>query len=147
MKKTFLKIAIGIGSIFALLVIILAVHIYLVTPEPEQNPTQGWQLSRIDINEELPLSDKQVKEINNSFKSVKGVERVVINKEHGTVVFAYFPKEFSAMSIYNNFSTKTGLNTALFTPSKEQLAASCPVIDKNSISYKMGSFFQNIFQN
>jgi copper chaperone CopZ len=147
MKKKFIKIAIWSGSIFALLVTVLAVHIYMVIPPKEQNPTVNWQLSRIDIKESLPLSEEQVNEINRSIKSIDGVERAVVNKDHGTIVVAYFPSKNNIDEIYSRFTENTVISTSLFKPTKDQLAASCPVIDKNSISYRMGSFFQNIFQN
>jgi len=147
MKKTFIKIAIWSGSILTLLIIVLAVHIYMVIPTKEENPTASWQLSRIDIKEPLPLSENQVKEINRSIKSIDGVERAVVNKDHGTLVVAYFPSKNNIDLIYSRFTENTDISTSLFKPTKDQLAASCPVINKNSISYRMGSFFQNIFQN
>tara|TARA_R110002049_G_C9149370_1_gene560156 strand:+ start:562 stop:1008 length:447 start_codon:yes stop_codon:yes gene_type:complete len=147
MKKTLIKFTIWSSAILTILVIILAVHIYLVTQPKEKNPTLSWQLARIDINESIPLSKEIVSKTYKTLKQIKGIQRIVVNSKEGNVVIAYFPKDQTQEGIYSAFEKNTDFTSVLFTPSDKQLAAGCPVLDKNSISYKLGSFFEGVFQN
>lgn len=147
MKKTVLKVTIWIDSFISILIIVLAVHIYLVTQPKETNPTAAWQLARIDLDETTPLSQEIISASYKALKEIDGIQRISVNAEQGNIVIAYFTNKHTSENIYNEFAKKTNLNSSLFIPSKDQLAQGCPVIDEASISYKLGSFFQGIFHD
>ncbi len=140
----YLKITlVSISSILLLLVATLAVHIYMVTPK-NQPATANWQLGRITF--EPNMSDSLVTIANREMRSISGIKQVVINAEQGNLVFAYTPSDdLNNASIFEKFNKNQQFNAELFIPSEKQLAQSCPVIDKSSITYRLGAFFQNIF--
>lgn len=147
MKNKLIKLTIWTATIVSMLTIILAIHIYLVTSPKETNPTAAWQLARIDIEEETPLSAAVAKEIKTTLKTIEGVERVVINSEDGNAVVGFNSTIKTGRDIYRQFSKQTSIAAKLYVPTKEQLAAGCPAIDKSSITYQVGSFFQEVFHN
>ncbi len=147
MKNKLIKLTIWTTAAASLLIIVLGVHIYLVTSPKEENPTASWQLARIDIQERTPLSPLVAKEVKKTLKAIKGVKRVVVNSEHANAVIGFNPKSQSSRAIYEQFSKQSLIAATLYTPTEKQLAAGCPAIDKTSITYQVGSFFQEVFHD
>ncbi|TXC76206.1 heavy-metal-associated domain-containing protein [Luteibaculum oceani] len=143
--KKWIKISlISSASIMIVLVAILAVHIYMVTGNGPKHPTANWQLGKIDFQE--PLDSLQTVSAKKAIWSVAGVKQAVFHPEGKNVVFAINTNgDLTHDKVYEQFSTKIDFQAELFQPSGEQLAASCPVIDEESITYKLGSYFQNLF--
>jgi hypothetical protein len=141
-RNLILKFLLGIAAIAILMISTLAIHIYMVT-KPNAEYHTNWQLSRIDF--EAPIDSVQAHVAISSIKRIEGVQRAILNAEAGTLVFAFDPQQYSSEKIYTHFQKMGFANTSLFIPTEDQLATSCPIMDKTSISYRIGVFFQNLF--
>lgn len=143
--KKWIKISlISSVSVVFVLVAILAVHIYMVTGNGPKNPTANWQLGKIDF--EQPLDSIQKVEAKKAIWSVNGVKQAVFHPEGKNVVFAINTDgNLTQNKVYTTFREKIDFQATLFQPSSDQLVGSCPVIDEESITYKLGAYFQNLF--
>lgn len=136
------RIGLSLLAITGVLVIILAVHIYDVTHR-EQLPTKHWQMARIEFA--APLDSPMAMQVQSYFHQHALVKYSHMNTEQGWLVFAFDNRNSDANSIYQSMKTKLPVATTLYNPSANDMAGSCPVIDKSSVTYKLGSFFQRIF--
>lgn len=127
-----------------LFVVTLAVHIYMVIPKADANQTANWQLGRITF--EAPMDSATVAEAKSAIWKVPGIKQAVFNAKDGNLVFAYVNNgELNHDKVYSTFMSNGSFNAELYRPSETELAASCPAIDKSSITYKLGSYFQDLF--
>lgn len=141
MNKWIKRSLIGLLSISLILFTVLVIHIYQVT-KPSPNPTMAWTLERIDVaQEDIPNLTLAAKTIRNQ----EGVRTCKVNREQGTMVFAYDTGSgFEPNKVVEAISDITP-TASLFTPSEEDLATSCPVMDQESLSYRFGNFIKNTF--
>ncbi len=119
----------------------MGIHLYLVTPS-EQTHHQNWQLSRIDFEE--PITDEKAKEINQALKSIEGIKATNINREHQNVVYAYETKALNAHEVFVEFMTKGDFRAKPFKAPLISEATGCPVIDKNSFTYRFSALIKKI---
>jgi hypothetical protein len=138
------KLVMGIIGIFAFLIVILAVHIYQVT-RPKEGTIPSIALSRIDFSQSIDsLKSASIK---TDFSKLEGINDLRINAESGHIIFLYNTKIWQATDLVEKINFNYSLSAELYKPSAEMLAQSCPAIDKNSLTYKLGSFFQKSFEN
>ncbi|TVP49661.1 MAG: heavy-metal-associated domain-containing protein [Mongoliibacter sp.] len=138
------RILFGIISIAAFFTAILAVHIYMVTQQKEGAVT-SLTMSRIDFPEAIePENGNQIKL---HLVQLEGVKDVRVNFSNGHIICLYDRKAQSPHDLVASINENFMEQASLFQPSEEMLAQSCPAIDKNSITYKLGAFFQKSFQN
>ncbi|WP_373494115.1 heavy metal-associated domain-containing protein [Aquiflexum sp.] len=140
----FKKIVFGLICFFTFLVAVLAVHIYMVT-KPKAGAISSLTLSRIDFPERFDsLQGVAIKE---HIAKMEGVKDVRVNFSNSHIICLYDRKEFSGSDLVDRINFHFSESAQLFQPSEEMLAQSCPAIDKNSITYKLGAFFQKSFEN
>ncbi len=144
LKRWGLRIAVSLGVILMILSTVLAVHIYQVTNKPKGG-VDGWQLARIDFKE--PIDSNQIAEIRNVLHSQKGIKHSLFNPQEDILVYAFDPEEQQSAEVYNILQKETGYKAERYVVSAEDLAGSCPVIDKNSITYRISSGFQKLFKS
>ncbi|PRY84890.1 hypothetical protein [Mongoliibacter ruber] len=135
-----------LGAIFLLtfLIGVLAVHIYMVT-QPKKGAVPSLTMSRIDFSESL--EPEEGKEIISILDQVEGIKDVRVNFSNGHIICLYDRKAQSPHDIVAILNQEFKHQASLYQPSDEMLAQSCPAIDKGSLTYKLGAFFQKSFQN
>ena len=141
-RKWLTRIGLSLLSITGILVVILAVHIYDVTHR-EQLPTKHWQMARIEFA--APLDSPLAIQLKERVQAHTAVKYSHINQEQRWLVFAFDNRNTNAETIYQSMKTTLPVASSLYKPSANDMAGSCPVIDKSSVTYKLGSFFQRIF--
>ncbi|AWW31924.1 heavy-metal-associated domain-containing protein [Echinicola strongylocentroti] len=137
------KIIIGAGVVVLLLVATLAVHIYMVTSSRPDGP--NWAMSQIDFNEDLDsLKSEKIK---TDLLAIEGMREARINTKSDFIILLYDRKQHNPHDLVKQVNTGYEIQASLFQPSEDQLAASCPAINKNSLTYKLGSYFEQVFTN
>ncbi|WP_158859295.1 heavy-metal-associated domain-containing protein [Lunatibacter salilacus] len=136
------KIILGVAGIAVLLIGILAVHIYQVTAA-KKSKAPSLAMSKILLHEELDsLSSLELK----SFIQINdGVKDARINRAAGHAICLYDRNSADVRDIISSINQKFELQATLFQPSADELAMSCPAIDRNSVTFKLGNFFENLF--
>lgn len=140
-KRTLRRIALGVLSTFLLLVVVLAVHIYIVT-RPKAPDANTRIMARIDIKQDIGQQDAD--RITTWMYRQKGMDHVLINPQRDIVVFTFFPVKTSANRIVSDFRAALPYKAERFLPTADQLKGGCPVA-ATSATYKVLSFFKNIF--
>lgn len=138
------RIIIGIVIVFLLLLGTLTWHIYTVT-QPQTGAISSMALSRIDLDQ--PIDDAAGDRIKSYLLSDTAIKDIRLNKEKGHIICLYDRRKLSPQEIISSLDEKMQLTGSLYQPSEEMLAQSCPAIDKNSITYKLGAFIQKRFDN
>jgi len=130
------------GGIFLFLILVLAVHIYIVT-KPKAPDEHTRVMARIDIRQ--PVSVDESNNITAWLYQQRGVDHVLCNPKTAIVVFTFSPLKANADAIAVNF--KTALNypySKRYVPTEKELQSGCPVAS-TSFSYKAYKFIKNIF--
>lgn len=137
------RVALIVLSVFALLVVVLGVHIYIMTrPKAPDATTRG--MARIDIKQ--PITRQDADKITGWLYAQNGVDRVMVNPGRDIVVFTFFPVKTNANLIVSNFHADLNYRADRMVPTEAQLsAAGCPAMSSNSITYKLYNFFKNHF--
>jgi hypothetical protein len=138
------KIIIGIIGIFSFLVVVLTVHIYQVT-RPKEGRIPSIALSRIDFPQ--GIDSLEAVSIKNYFSELEGISDFRQNIESGYIICLYDTKVWQSQELVEKINLHYSLSAVLYKPSAEMLAQSCPVIDKNSLTSKLGTFLQKSFEN
>lgn len=143
--KTIIKrVLFSVLIVFTLLVGTLVVHIATVTPKKVDNST--LQISKLDFQE--PLDSIKVREIKKIFNSIVGVKKYRLNLKKQTLVYFHDNQLVNADQVYHEFSNKSNIKVSPYILPKELKGKSvCPVIDKNSISYRFTSGIQKIINH
>jgi len=141
MKKMRLKkFLIYSFSVSSFLVIVLAVHIYLVY-RPKAPGEHTRILARIDIKQ--PITTEDSTDITSWLYQQKGVDHVLVNPHSSIVVFTFFPVRANANEIADHFKTRFHFKADRFMPTAENLKGSCPVAS-SSFTYKVYKFISKI---
>jgi hypothetical protein len=141
-KKWLKRVLIGSAGIFALLIMILAVHIYQVSNKPKGG-VDGWQMARIDFTQSLDSTEFSF--VRDVLHGLGGIHHSVANIPEGILVYAYDPQKQKASDVYMSLIKETGFKAKRFVVTESNLGGACPVIDKNSITYRISSGFQKLF--
>ncbi|MFD2033493.1 heavy-metal-associated domain-containing protein [Belliella marina] len=140
----FKRIIIGCLILISALVVTLAVHIYIVT-QPKANQGPNLTMSRFDFESELDsLESAKLKALT---RQLDGIKDVRVNMKSGHMVCLYDRNKQAPRDIISHIDQDFYLQASLYQPSEEMLAQSCPAINKNSLTYKLGAFFQRTFEN
>lgn len=138
MIKRFL---IGTGTVLLLLVMVLAIHIYVVT-RPKAPDAHTRIMARIDIRQDITPDDSS--KITAWLYQQKGVDHVLCNPKSNVVVFTFFPIRTSADQIVKDFKSSLPYKAERYMPSESEMKSGCPVAS-TSFSYKVYSFFKHTF--
>lgn len=138
--QTFKRVARWIGGILTFLLLVLAIHIYIVTkPKPPGENTVV--MARIDVSPQMKESNAH--DYASWLYKQPGVQHVMCNTNNSNVVFTYYPIKNDADRITDNFASHFQINAQRFKPSKEQMMAGCPVGNAGSGFY---GFIASLFK-
>jgi hypothetical protein len=138
------RTAFAVGAIIIILSGVLAIHIYQVTNRPKGG-VDGWQMARIDFKE--PVDSQKVSVIRAVLHEMNGIHHSLANIPEGTLVYAYDPNLNDSKKVFSAIVQVTGVKAERFIVDETTLSNGCPVIDKNSITYRISSGFQKLFTN
>lgn len=141
-KRKLIKAAIWSFSILLVLVITLAVHIYIVT-RPKIDDPRIRQLSRIDFF--VKPDSVQANQIKSEVLHMKGVDAAYFNVPDGILVYSYNPNDQNSVQVYLDLMKKGGYKAKRYVVDAAALAKGCPVLDKSTLTYRLGAFFQKLF--
>jgi len=140
-KRTLKRIALGVLSVFGLLVIVLGVHIYIVTlPKPINANTRA--MARIDIRQDITQTDAD--EITSWLYRQKGVDHVLVNPQYDIAVFTFFPIQTTANQVVSDLKAQLPYKAERFIPTEDAMKSGCPAAAA-STTYKVYRFFKHIF--
>jgi len=140
-SKTVKNILKWAGGVLSFLVVVLAVHIYLVT-RPKAPTEHTVAMARIDLKQTIDQRDAD--QINEWLSQQKGVDHVLCNPESAVVVFTFRPFRTSANRLVSDFKTHFHYKAERYIPTREEMQNGCPVAN-TSLTYKVYQFFQRIF--
>lgn len=139
------KIKIAVGSVLGivlLLFIVLVVHIATIKPTVYDNAT--LQISRIDFKE--PIDSTMAKQINRDMKSIAGVKNPSVFAEKKVVVYYHDMNIANSEQVFTQLMAKGNYNAERYiVPAALASNEVCPVMDKNSFSFKFSRGIQRIF--
>jgi hypothetical protein len=133
------KILLWTGGIISLLIIVLAVHIYMVT-RPKAPDAKTIAMARIDLKQNI--NDKDAGTISNWLYQQPGVNHVLCNKESKIVVFTFHPVQMSGNAIVEKFKSDLKYKAERFMPTKEQMQSGCPVASASGFFGYVKSIFK-----
>jgi len=140
-KRTWQRLALAILSVTGLLMIVLAVHVYIVT-RPRSIDASTRAMARIDILQ--PITQADADKITVWFYQQKGVDHVLVNPQSNIAVFTFFPVRTTANQVADNFKVHMPYKAERFIPSPEALKRGCPVASSSTM-YNIYSWLKNIF--
>ena len=118
----------------------LVAHIYMVTQDPVVN--SNLNLSRIDVEDSL--SQEDVAQIKSLLNAMPGIHKTYVNADAGTIVYGYYNDQQNPDAVYASLSKSTDYRLKKFEVSEEDLVKGCPAFDENSLTFKVGTFVQNV---
>ena len=143
LRKTVKWILGSLAGTFALLFIVLVVHIATAKPKVYDNAT--WQLSRIDFK--APVDSLTAKEIHRNLKTIPGVKNDRLNPETGVLVYYHDNRVINAERVYLLLMAKGNYQAERYMISEAMAQKKvCPVMNEDSFSYKFSRGIQRLFQ-
>lgn len=143
LRKTVKWILGSLVGTFALLFIVLVVHIATAKPKVYDNAT--WQLSRIDFK--APVDSLTAKEIHRNLKTIPGVKNDRLNPETGVLVYYHDNRVINAERVYLLLMAKGNYQAERYVISEAMAQKKvCPVMNEDSFSYKFSRGIQRLFQ-
>lgn len=140
-KRIFKKFLIGTGIVLSCLILILAVHIYIVT-RPKAPDANTRIMARIDLSQ--PISQDDAGKITTWLYQQNGIDHVLVNPQSAIVIFTFFPIKTSAGKIVNEFNMDLPYKGVRYMPSAAEMKMGCPVA-ATSFTYKVARFFKQVF--
>ena len=123
-KRTLKRIALSVLSVFLLLAVVLAVHIYVVTRPRIDASTRI--MARIDIRQ--PISQADAAKITAWLYQQKGVDHVMVSQQSATAIFTYAPVSSDGNRIAQDFKTSFPYARAQrYIPTAGEMRRGCPV--------------------
>ena len=135
------KILAVFAGITALLVMILAVHIYIVT-RPKAPDVNTLSMARFDLGQQVSQADAD--KMTAWLYTQKGIDHVMSNVENRKLVFTYFPVKSDADKILDNLRSTFNIKAERYKPTPEEIKSGCPVAT-TSKTYKAFTFFKKLF--
>lgn len=141
MKKVVKKVVVYTISIAAILSIVLAMHIYLVT-RPKAPDEHTKIMARIDLQDHVPNEDSP--KISAWLNQQQGIDHALFNPESNIIIFTFYPVKTSADKILQNFKSFFNYKAERIVATANDLKNGCPVAS-NSPTYKAVKFLKHIF--
>ncbi len=121
----------------------LFLHVYMVTCFPVQ-PAGNWHLTRIEFSQ-VPLDSLTAASALQIIDQIPGVLNSYLNQEKGTLVYATAAGSYQSEEVFNRFIQTGSFEATRYIPEEGPLPSeSCPVLNKRSLSYRMGAFFHDL---
>jgi len=140
-KETVKKILLWAGGIFVCLVLMLAVHIYLVT-RPKAPDANTRIMARLDIKQ--PITQEDADHITSWLYDQKGIDHVLVNPKSQIAIFTFAPIKTNGDEIAKKFTAALHYDAVRYMPSEEEMMKGCPV-KARSITAKVYKVFTHIF--
>lgn len=131
----------SLGSLVVLIGALVA-HIYISTTSIQNDP-RIRQMSRIDFKE--PIDSLEATKIKNAVNSLPGIDGSLFNTSNGIFVYAFYPEKQNDKNVWNRIMSIRKYNAVRYIPDPEKLKSGCPVMNKNSFSYRAIVYFYSIF--
>jgi hypothetical protein len=141
-KGIFKRIVLWSLGAMTFLVLVLAVHIYVVT-RPKAPDASTRVMVRIDIKQ--PITRGDADRMTAWLYGQQGVDRVMVNPGRDIVLFTYFPIKTTGDLVLRNFKSNFAIRADRYLPKESEMSAGCPAMATNSFSYKLYNFFKNHF--
>lgn len=144
MRKWIIRIGLSSLAVILLLFVVLVIHIYMVMgpSNMKYHNSNPMQLSRIDF--EGPRNDSLLQLAEGIVRKTEAVRQTFLNKAHGSLVYGYRPGEVNPKAVFAKIENLPN-RPKMYVVNQEQLANGCPVLDKSSLSYRLGAFIQSFF--
>ncbi|MGC4036150.1 MAG: hypothetical protein QM764_09325 [Chitinophagaceae bacterium] len=140
MKKAVLKrILLWSGSIFLLLIAILAIHIYIVT-RPKAPDAHTIVMARIDFKQ--VINEDDAAKVTNWLYAQNGVDHATCNAKTKIAVFTFHPIKMTGDEIMKKFRTELNYNAIRYIPTADEMKNGCPVATTSAV-YKIYNYFKN----
>jgi len=142
---TIKKILIWSGGTFAFLVLVLAIHIYVVTRPKLVKPISpnSRTMARIDLHQAITQDDAN--KITAWLFQQKGVEHVYVSTKSDKALFLFFTTQTTGNKVVQDFKDQMHYENAVrYLPTTDDYAKGCPVV---AVAYteKIAHFFRHIF--
>lgn len=124
------------------LVLVTVIHIILVV-DTSPVPNGNIQLTRVDFDEKLEAS--VAAPMQTFLSKLNGVTQTVLNVEDQNIVVGFDNNITSIQKISDEINSAYPEKTTIYIPSEAELAGTCPVINRNTATYKMIASIKNIF--
>ncbi len=125
MKKNILKKSILYTlSVFAILSIALAIHLYMVIKPKKQADDTTLSMARFDFKQ--PLTSNDASKISKWLSTQQGVNNVLFNEESGMAVFSFYPLKASEDIILNKLVASLNYKVERFIPDEKSIKNGCP---------------------
>jgi|GEM_PF-3065150 len=140
MKKRNKIIIISLSSFF-LLVLITVIHIILVV---DTSPVENGniQLTRVDLKEDI--NENEGRPIQTYLRNIEGVTQTVLNTTDNNIVIGFDNNVTSIAKIGEDLNNRYPDKTTMYIPTAAEMAGTCPVINRNTTTYKMIASIKNI---
>jgi hypothetical protein len=122
---------------------VLGVHIYQVTGKADNMHMANVAMGRIDFDK--ALDSIAYPTIQTFLKEQQGVRHTYLNKNDGILVFGYHIDEVDKTALFDLVIEQFGPIGTLYQIDEDQVANSCPVIDRHSFAGRVSSGFQKLF--
>lgn len=134
-RKIVVKILIGVASTFAVLLVVLVIHIYMAIDKKSENMLQ---LSRIDFKE--AMSEAEYRKVKSFVASLDGVEAVLYNADNGTLVYTYTLSKQNSKNVYDQLMKIGNYKAVRYQVSAETAQNGCPAGMDQGFAGKLTSF-------
>lgn len=137
-KRTIKRTLLWSVSLFTFLVLVLAVHIYVVT-RPKVISPYSKTMVRIDLHQ--PIDQAQADNMRFWFNRQKGVVDSYVSVKSDKALFLFFTTQNTGNKVVADFKTQFHFDNAQrFLPAASDYEKSCPVAGVSEIT----KFFQHI---
>lgn len=110
-----------VGGTLVCLILILAVHVYLVT-RPKAPDAHTRIMARMDMQQ--PLTNEEGEQVKTWLYAQQGVDHVLVNAQAGIAVFTYSPLLANA----NEIISRCQFTATRFMPSAADMKKGCPAM-------------------
>jgi len=129
-------------AVLAGLILLLAIHIYIVT-RPGTPDASTRVMARIDVHQ--PLTAAESAAVTTWLYRQHGVDHVLCNPKTGIVVFTYSPLKGNANDIAASFKDQLHYpNSSRYIPTDKELEGGCPVASSSGM-YKFIASIKKLF--
>ena len=132
-----LRISLGV---FAALVVVLVVHIYVATHKAPMH-NEGIQLARIDMM--APVDSTQAATLKSAVRGMPGVKNCYMNIPQGTLVYAYQLGKQDKHAVYAQVASISPVPCIEYMPSAKEMTSGCPVMDHSSLEYRFANWIRS----
>ncbi|RFM30104.1 hypothetical protein [Deminuibacter soli] len=139
-KLNFRKIALTTVAVFAGLVLLLAVHLYMVT-RPQAPDVHTRIMARVDFAANVGAAQGDT--VTAFLYSQPGVDHVLFNPVTHIAIFTFAPIQTSATAIIARLQQTLPYKAKRIQPSEEEMAAGCPVAS-NTATSRVLRFFRHL---